>query len=95
MRKFRCHKVVEAAEIVNYKTGTGPHVIVTVKDPGGAMEDIEAKADIFARGFPTAGDFLVRYDDGYLSCSPRKAFLDGYSPIDDSGADYQPESVQP
>lgn len=98
LRKYRCHKVVQAAEIKALEEM--PNTI----QPGGetilrhaVLEDGSryGSKELFSRGTPAVGDFIVIYDDGYISWSPRKAFLDGYSPIDHSGADYQPEQVHP
>jgi len=36
----------------------------------------------FARGRPSDGDYLVRYEDGYLSWSPKKAFENGYTKVE-------------
>lgn len=85
MRKYRSHKVVEAAEVRRVTHAS----IITTDD---AAIDITSLGN---KGLPAPGDFVVRYEDGHLSWSPRKAFLDGYSPIDHSGADYQPETPQP
>lgn len=98
LRKYRCHKVVQAAEIKALEEM--PNTV----QPGGPnqlrhaiLEDgSRYGGDIFAREKkPVVGDFIVIYDDGHISWSPRKAFLDGYSPIDETGADYQPEQVHP
>lgn len=34
---------------------------------------------LIARGTPVVGDYYVRYDDGYESWSPKKAFEEGYT----------------
>ena len=34
--------------------------------------------EVFARYRPEQGDFMVQYEDGYWSVSPRAAFLSGY-----------------
>ena len=36
---------------------------------------------LFHRYTPVHGDYLVTYDDGYESISPRKAFEEGYARI--------------
>lgn len=78
MRRYRCHKVVEAAEIVQHGDG-----FVLVRHENGAETRVSVPETFMARGEPSNGDFLVRYlPDNYLSWSPRKAFLDGYSPED-------------
>lgn len=91
MRKYRSHKVVEAAEV----TAIGDIDNSTEKriDTGGTH--VFLSGELGNKGCPAVGDFVVRYPDGHVSWSPRKAFLDGYSPIDDTGADYQPEQVHP
>lgn len=38
-------------------------------------------ADVVSRYFPKSGDYLVQYEDGYLSISPQKTFEDGYTLI--------------
>lgn len=72
MRKFRSHKLVEAGIITSFDA-TMFHVFVD------AGEMITVPSSFFARGEPIPGDFLVRYADGYLSWSPKKAFKEGYS----------------
>ncbi|WP_339468145.1 hypothetical protein, partial [Pseudomonas lurida] len=47
---------------------------------------------------PNRGDFLVQYEDGYMSISPRKAFLDGYTLADAApvaGAEASEATVHP
>ncbi len=74
MRKYQSHKVVEAAIIESWvQTEAGP---IQVKTDQGTWL---AKFNIFARGNPQVGDYLVRYEDGYLSWSPAKAFEEGYT----------------
>lgn len=40
---------------------------------------------LIARGAPVVGDYYVRYDDGYESWSPAKAFEEGYTLLRTSG----------
>lgn len=78
MKKYRSHKIVEAAVIVGASAGEN---FVRVKGEGGS-EKITVPDGFFARGFPEAGDYLVRYEpDGYLSWSPRDKFEAGYTEI--------------
>lgn len=82
LRKYRSHKLVDAAPILawfdpNAITAQGPNV--TVGSNPDNVETINVPKDFFARGAPTIGDYLVRYEDGYLSWSPKKAFEDGYT----------------
>jgi hypothetical protein len=73
MRRYRSHKVVEAAVIAEVQPGR-----VRV-----GHEWIDVPTDIFARdGQPIIGvDYLVRYADGYVSWSPRAAFEEGYAEV--------------
>jgi hypothetical protein len=38
-------------------------------------------AELASRYIPEPGDYLVRYEDGYLAFSPKKAFEDGYTRV--------------
>lgn len=75
MKTYQCHKRVKAARIVD----------VTAQPGGGVELDIDngtrfsADAAMVARYTPVIGDYLVEYEDGYRSISPRKAFEDGYA----------------
>lgn len=68
---YRCHKVVSAAKIVAIDHGErldlAPHGVVEV----GATWIKEKHAEV--------GGYFVRYDDGYASYSPAKAFEEGYA----------------
>jgi hypothetical protein len=76
--RYRSHKIVEAAEIVRLQDhARGP--LVTVHLAGGHSQEVGEI--VFTRGRPHTGDFLVIYDDGYVSWSPRDKFLDGYTRI--------------
>lgn len=82
MPRYRCHKVVWALEIKAFKWDTTQPQggwLVTPADIGYA--DVHLSAAVFSRYTPTPGDFIVQYDDGYWSVSPRKAFIEGYTPI--------------
>lgn len=76
MKKFKSHKVVEAAKIVAAEL-----------DPDGLRLAIEG-GDVFTVAFPDTHKFriseqdpgyLIRYADGYVSWSPTKAFEEGYT----------------
>lgn len=43
--------------------------------------DVEKPSELFARYKPVAGDYLVVYDDGYESFSPREPFEAGYTAL--------------
>ena len=88
-KKYRSHKIVEAAVIAGIaSTGAKRRTEVnatkglnTVRIEG---EVVEVDPKFFGRGFPEPGDYLVRYEDGYLSWSPKKAFEEGYTEFPDS-----------
>jgi len=76
---YKSHKTVRALEIKSVgeaKPGDS-HRNVWFKDEAYAPELMPAEA--FARYQPVEGDFLVVYEDGYRSFSPRKAFVEGYT----------------
>lgn len=75
MRKYRCHKVVEAGVI----SEVVKEAFVIYTDNGD--EACGVPANFFARGTPQVGDYLVAYEDGYLSWSPKAVFEAGYSPL--------------
>lgn len=93
MRKYRSHKVVEASEISAIDKGTerthGDVVNYGITTVSG--ENFEVPASFYARGMPKGRSYLVRYEDGYLSWSPAKAFEDGYTLV----ADPDSENTQP
>lgn len=79
MKRYRSHKVVEAGEISAGRFDRNGSGMITLVD--GRMIDVPP--GFASRGMPSKGDFLVRYlPDGYLSWSPRDAFLDGYTEIE-------------
>jgi len=78
LRKYRSHKVVEAAKItgvfdepVRWFLNGGPDMIA----PSLAlMERVPGRSPI--------GGYYVRYADGYESWSPAEAFEEGYTLVD-------------
>ena len=72
--RWQSHKKVWADKIVKIGEGAILHL-----DCGGHRE---VPDNFFARGFPQVGDYYVRYEDGYESWSPTKAFEEGYTRID-------------
>jgi hypothetical protein len=76
--RYKSHKTVWALEIdgVGAKASFAGDRILTFRDEG--YDPIMAPSEMFARYVPIPGDFLVQYEDGYRSFSPRKAFLEGY-----------------
>jgi len=72
--KYQSHKIVEAAPITSISRNPA-WVEVRV---GVDQMTFQVPADFFARGLPSQDDYFVRYDDGYVSWSPKKAFEEGY-----------------
>jgi len=80
---YKSHKRVHALEIAS----VGPREMASdrqglfrhlrFKDEG--FDGYAASEEMFSRYVPVPGDFLVFYEDGYKSFSPRKAFLEGYT----------------
>lgn len=80
LKSYTCHKSVTAAEITsvgNYLTNRSGELVRAITLEGNVT--IELPDPMFVRYLPGPGDFLVVYEDGYKSFSPRKAFLDGYT----------------
>lgn len=79
--RWRSHKVVEAAMICWLDPQAAPIRWVDVMPDQSTGEKIrvDVPANFSARGVPSVGDYLVRYEDGYLSWSPNKAFEEGYA----------------
>lgn len=103
---WECHKKVRAAEIVRVDavwasaldTERPTHYRVTVKiDDRAGHEIVDVPTGAFAREVDERGTlerclgaFLVIYDDGHISWSPREAFLAGYRQLGqpDAGGSY-------
>ena len=77
--QWRCHKVVRAAKI----SGVFPDGLLelNVSDPRTGLCMCVAVLERDAHKRPAEGDYVVVYDDGYVSWSPAKAFEEGYSPL--------------
>ena len=75
MPRYISHKQVWALEIASANRTAGR---VSFVEPG--YLGVDLPDEMWARYQPVAGDFYVVYQDGYKSFSPRKAFLEGYSP---------------
>ena len=71
LQKYKCHKIVEAAEIigisVNGELSFGP---------GNYILCSRYWLDKFK---PEVGGYFIKYEDGYTSYSPKEAFEKGYS----------------
>lgn len=83
MKTYQCHKKVSAGQIkeVGEREASGINVIL---DDGNIHR---LTVDMIIRHLPVVGDYLVRYEDGYTSVSPQKAFEDGYTAVYAPGAE--------
>jgi len=75
MPQYQSHKKVWALQIDRVE-GDTIHFVKQHYAP------VMAKPGMFARYAPVHGDYLVRYEDGYESISPQKAFEEGYALIE-------------
>ncbi len=81
MPKYKSYKEVWALQIDKVvKHDEDKTYGLSFKEAGYAP--IRLPDRMFSRYTPVSGDFYVVYADGYQSFSPRKAFLEGYSPIE-------------
>jgi len=78
LQSFKCHKIVKAAAIL-YITSYTDNVFVTLESEPETQHPLDPK--LIHRYLPVKGDYLVQYEDGYLSFSPKHAFEAGYSTI--------------
>lgn len=74
---YQCHKQVVAIEIAGVEEWRPGEYIITPKDEG--AHPFEVPAHWFDHHKPQVGGYVVVYADGYMSFSPRGAFLDGYT----------------
>ena len=82
MKRYRCHKEVEAGVIRRVFADASPGYQIDYDDGTGTSRTAFVTSEFFARGEAKAGDYLVRYlPDGYLSWSPKEAFESGYTEI--------------
>lgn len=84
LQKYKSHKIVQAGRITRVHTiykGVAMMEVVDFVEVGGRQYDVPE--NFSARGAPIVGEsYLVRYDDGYVSWSPAKAFEAGYTLIE-------------
>ncbi|UCZ75334.1 hypothetical protein LHK94_20490 [Dickeya zeae] len=81
--RYRCHKVIQAAKIID----------VNLLDNGKSSLTLDGDILLFAeRGYiekhnPQPGGYFVLYEDGYQSYSPAGAFEAGYSRLPELGCE--------
>lgn len=84
--QYRCHKVVQAAKIVEIAQPTNPTALAAgswifkLGDHG----QREMSHEWYLKHSPQVGGYIVQYDDAYISYSPAKAFEEGYTKFEPS-----------
>lgn len=71
LEKYKCHKVVEAAQIVG--------ISLMGELAFGKDNFVQPTREWLDKNKPEVGGYYVVYQDGYASYSPAKAFEEGYS----------------
>lgn len=78
--KWRSHKVVQAAKIIGYTAARdGGSIGWTLELDGGSFVTVSSTFIVKVPAAEPAGGYYVRYEDGYESWSPAKAFEEGYT----------------
>lgn len=76
--KWKCHKIVEAAKIVDFDVNPeGDHILVL----DGVVTPVIVDDEYMHKHKPAKGGYYVRYKDGYESFSPAEPFEGGYTRI--------------
>jgi hypothetical protein len=79
---YRCHKVVQAARIVSVTSGDdgSKRLELQLRDSDAQTYTAFFVADeLEGRPDPEKDGFLLLYADNYVSFSPAKSFLEGYT----------------
>lgn len=88
--RWKCHKEVNAAKIIDIRYDSDEAVIQNRSTDGSALLVLEADAgtafahvsrEFMDKHVPCIGGYLVVYEDGYRSFSPAAAFEGGYTRI--------------
>lgn len=77
--RWRCHKEVEADKIIDIHTDS--NILAHTEWVLASGTTVQVMPGWTARGVPSVGDYMVRYEDGSTSWSPAKAFEAGYTRI--------------
>lgn len=85
--RYQCHKIVQALKIKSIRSGfaDGVDYLITPEDDG--YPPFGVSLSYVLKNAPQStvekmfGGYYVRYDDGYESWSPAKAFEEGYTRI--------------
>ena len=83
MADFQCHKVVMVAVIKQVSNLKHNGISIVIGLPGTDLEmPYNASEEMIARYTPVIGDYVVLYENDYVSISPKKVFEDGYRQIE-------------
>jgi hypothetical protein len=80
--RYKSHKIVEAVKINSLEFGGYGSVVI--QHAGGQLKTNDRYFEKFNGSAVKGGDlgYYVRYEDGYESWSPTKAFEEGYTKVD-------------
>ena len=92
MKDYVSHKRVRAAQIVRVVLDPTSGAISIATDNPNVFDEMPNA--MVARYTPVVGDYLVEYEDGYRSISPKKAFEDGYAEVPASAPDRTDRMMQ-
>ncbi len=73
---YKCHKVVSAFHIASIQSKFGLFIFTDTEG-----NEWRAPSTFMDKHEPKTGGYIVKYEDGYVSYSPREAFEAGYSLI--------------
>ena len=85
--EYKCHKVVRAGQIAELRPQDDGSVELDLLcamregQTGFKVLGVKMSKDWAERFKPEVGAYVVRYDDGYTSISPARAFDEGYTLI--------------
>jgi hypothetical protein len=86
MPRYRSHKVVWAIKIAAIEVRKDKSAIIAPADDGYAPFTTKPGWAERFTGSEKDNGYYIQYADGFASWSPTKAFVDGYSPEDESGS---------
>ena len=79
MPRYKCHKDVHALKIEAIETPKHPEMSGAMIHPAEiGYEPFQVTDAFLAKHEPKVGGYYVVYEDGHTSCSPAKAFEEGY-----------------
>lgn len=85
MQKFKSHKTVEAAKIIEVQKVSDREGVRLRFEYG----EVRVSPSYMDKHQPKAGGYYVRYDDGYESWSPAETFEAGYSLMPGDGVNFR------